>query len=319
MLAGCWLGKPRPTSVLVAVFVGPHSKPGNAVTILCKPRVSVVLREAGERTLENAKAIVAKQLRADTWTMINKPSVREGFLCAIEHHLKARCSFGITLDADVLVRPNGLELLLDEFETHQAEPVIGYFRMLCKLHGGYAFVGVNVFRCAILKELLSVGLNMPTTLRPDADAIQVLRERGEKVQLFNTVIGLHDYHQYYSHIYIKMFNRVRRSRSTPLLAKRFHALASNDDDLKAAMAGLEDGVKDENRSRLVWTHDFPDINARVSRLGLTEHGPEQVNVSSAEVERVLNEFESGPHGVSWRATEHGVALSYGDQVIESIA
>ena len=280
-------------------------------------RISVVLRTAGERTCTASLARFSA-ISPTPVGVIKASSVRDALSRSLSLHIQQHPEVAINVDADVLPTRNALRLAVDEFLAASPPADVGYFRMLCSLHGGFAFVGTNLYRGSILSHALDAAACLGESLRPDADAISVLRERGFRSVLFNTVLGVHDHEQYLRHVFVKMYNRARRSRSAPYLRQRFAALSEHDVESKAALMGLTMGLEAADRWRLRSTATCRDVTRLLQEAGIRERAPLGEDWTGPTAEDLIASYKPTPQSVSWEATARGVVLSYGQGMGEVV-
>ena len=282
--------------------------------LLAPAGVSVVHRTAGERTACISACLLKRQLTAKQYTHISESPLSKAALKSIEIHLDNKADYGVNVDGDVLVRPGALATLTDLMQHPDLHSDVAFCRLLCDLHGGYAFVGLRILTRRALQAAYPLARKNVPRMRPDVDVISELRRQGYISRLHNCVLGIHDYEQYYGHIYVKMYNRAQKSISVYPLLERLRHRAPCDLQAKAGYMGLLHGLKDCPAIKPQWVQDFPYLKNVLFEAGVLELDPLPETSFGYDVEKRLAEYQEDRHSVSWEVSDKKLILKRGKTI-----
>jgi len=258
--------------------------------------VTVIVRSANERTEALCRSLIEAQVPAQNVVTIREvpfsAAVQKTFEVGIERNLPWTLCF----DADVLISKGAIKALLQAAETtadHIFE-VQGY--VLCKFFGGPRPAGNHLYRTSLLPEALR---HVPTqnVLRPETAVMRKMESIGHPFIQLSTVVGLHDYEQYYKDIYRKCF--IQAHKHSYLMERLFDPLwqreSANEPDFKVAMSGLEDGQVHTDEVKID-VSSFPvQIEALLADADLSERGPiDPQRYGGQRPEQVIKRFIPGP-------------------------
>lgn len=226
----------------------------------------VVLRSAGERSLP--LALKALKSQTDRFTLIEEYPFMQAIKKTFEVGKERKANFLLALDADVILNHDALakiahvaeerlkatpELLTIDF------PVFDKFR-------GFIYQGcrlfVNRYSAEIYRNILHLQHN-PREPKPEWKIISDFAIKQElAIQKFDSIVGTHDYEQYYSHIFAKYYRLALREKQNISeiafqIAKR-RLLHGDDLDFAVAVYGLYEG---ENKEEAPYdARKYPKIN-----------------------------------------------------------
>ena len=223
--------------------------PSNAVAGAADPTagmrgVTVVVRAAGERTAEQCRRLLERQVSADQLVAIaERPftqAVRRTFEIGLEHGRP----WTLAIDADVLLRDGAVADLVALGEAADPATFEVQGLVLDKLFGTHRGAGNHLFRTELIP--LALGLIPPEgrSRRPETFMLNRMRERGHGWRQASTVVGLHDFEQYFRDVYRKSFVHARKHRSRARFFERFWAekARAGDTDFEVALWGLRAGA-----------------------------------------------------------------------------
>lgn len=212
----------------------------------------VVLRYSGERSLPLAH----KALRDQThrFTVIEEYPYTQAMLKTFEIGIEKKTPYLLALDADLILNPGALNKILQETKkAFERNPNLFFlnFSVSDKFVGKIAagcHVYNNAYSSQIHTQLSKMQANEKGFPLQLAEALQLAFTSAE-----NDPIGLHDYAQYYAHIYSKSYRFAKRcTKNLPLLVNaeksiRGRLLLQPDDfDFVVALYGLIQGEKNED-------------------------------------------------------------------------
>lgn len=229
-----------------------------------------VIRSVGERTEEVCKRLLTEQLPGTEVVVIHETPFERALRRCFDIGLEAKTDWLIAVDADHLLLPGAMGVLLAaaEMEPYSFQ-VQGRFR--CKFSLSERDGGPRLYRVSALKlvkrNLAPIGLE----LRPESAMLKRVAREGYPAAKVPVVVCLHDHEQWYSDIYRKgVMHGAKFAQWRKTLLPRWKELAANDTDYRVLIAGFESGAKglltDASRHRSA-------ARAALERLGIAEKPP----------------------------------------------
>jgi hypothetical protein len=210
----------------------------------------VVVRTVKERSLP--LCIDAVRSQTDHYVVIEEyphlTAVKKTFALGVEK----RTPFLLALDADVILYPDALKSILQEAK----EGLTAYPNMVCmdcrvtdKFRGA-TVAGCHIYAGQYLKDIVSHFSNVEySRFSPSPESSNILAlARKRSLELFaNTKeVGLHDYEQFYNHLYIKYYRRAIRwpqfIPTTLANIRKRHFFHPKDLDFDVVWAGYRAGI-----------------------------------------------------------------------------
>ena len=259
--------------------------------------VTVIIRAAGERTLDLCRGLVERQVSVGQVQVIQVAPFEAALRQCYEKGIEAGAKWTLTLDADVLVRPAAIAELVSCGDSADGQVFHLQGRVYDKLLLCDRIGGLRLYRTAVLPQLLARMPQPGTALRPECDTILAVQQRGWQSVALNSIHGLHDFEQYYGDVYRKaMLHAHKHLESTGALVPRWKQLARKDPDYLMAMKGYYDGLQSD-AAPLLDMRTFQDRGKMLQELGLSEKGPlarsvEEVLHFEALVERIIRQHSS---------------------------
>lgn len=211
-------------------------------------KAEIVVRAAGERSLPLCLQSIKEQ--GFTYTLVEETPFIKAVAKTFEIGLNSDADFLIAVDADTILNKNSIASMISETESILKDvpnllmvdfPLIDKFRGTC--------LGCHVYQNKYSAQLYEFFKNIPydsAETRPEKNNIIKFKEQhGLKNTSHHLPVGLHDYEQYYSHIYNKYYRRaVRQAEYIPeiinlILERRMQY--QDDLDFAVALYGLHDG------------------------------------------------------------------------------
>lgn len=203
--------------------------------------LTVVLRECGERTADAAFMLLQRVFPKITIFRVSGIPFAECMKRSFERGVSEGAKWTLCIDADVLVDPVGLRLLL-QFANLQPESVFeiqGF--VFDKFFGVERPAGNHLYRTMLLPEALTLIPAEPNTLRPETATIEQMRVRGYRDVQSPFLVGLHDFEQSYLSIATKAFLQAHKHNwLSEYLMCRWRNL-EHDVDFQCALIGFEAG------------------------------------------------------------------------------
>ncbi|MGK5594162.1 MAG: hypothetical protein ACSNEK_02240 [Parachlamydiaceae bacterium] len=211
-------------------------------------KAKVVIRAAGERSLP--LCIQAIQEQTNDFVLIEERPFIKAVTKTFEIGRNSDADLLIAVDADVILNKNALSLMIQETESVLQRlpnllmidfPLIDKFRGTCL--GCHVYI--NKYSAELYEFFKQISYD-PNDTRPEKNnVIRFKEQHGLKNTSYHLPVGLHDYEQYYSHIYVKYYRRaIRQAAFIPQiidLIVRRRSQDPNDLDFAVALYGLYEG------------------------------------------------------------------------------
>jgi hypothetical protein len=254
--------------------------------------MTFVLRTCGERTSPAAathlRALVAAEggNPAQQVHIVSERPFAKAVRRTFELGLDARRPWVVAIDADVLLLSDGLQRLgnLCAAADGAAFTIAGL--ILCKFYGGFCFMGIHAYPHRFLDKALTAARDAATTLRPESSIAKVLESQGLKPFAPPVPLAIHDFEQFYRHIYLKMRTRGQRwaadngAGSDTAFADHLGFVERRsrvDPDYLVASWGLKDGFEDGSKpnapTHYDWEANYPHYNDRFAAARLSDKQP----------------------------------------------
>lgn len=267
--------------------------------------VTVIVRAAGERTVDACCAILAQQVpSANIVTLCEAPFVR-AVQRTFEIGIAENRPWTLVIDADVLLRPDAVSTLLN-WGIEAADHVFEVQGMvLDKLMGGPRAAGNHLFRTSLLPQALEHARSdgAANSLRPETYVMRRMEEAGHPWVQQETVLGLHDYEQAYRDIYRTAFVHAHKhGHQLPYLVSLWQRLAPVDADYQVALWGAEEGRAHQGEIQIdVRQFSQQRIQQRLDAVGLSEKNVlDSEHFDTCAPERIVDEFQPPPEYWVWQ-------------------
>jgi hypothetical protein len=225
-----------------------------------RDNITAVIRSSGERTTELCRYIVCQQLPEKNVFVINKAPSTEGTRAVYEIGLCEGRKWTLFIDADQLLLPDAVEFLYKLAES-QSIPAFGVKgtvidKLFLELRG--MGCGPIMYYTDAFKHAINYIPDPYQSIRPDSYIINHMQKyhsypwvREKK----NT--ALHDYEQYYSDIYKKMFiNSKKMEVKCRKMIDRWEKLAKKDKDYAVCLKGFTAGYNYTKPLAIDYTQNY---------------------------------------------------------------
>jgi len=238
--------------------------------------ITVVIREAGERTAELCHRIVAAQVLPGSVTVVSERPFAAAHEKSVRIALAQRRQWSVFLDADVLLRRDALRRMVEELESCTHTFYMMNFLVLDRGFGGPAY-GVHCYRTELFGKAVKFMKVAWQDQRPETRLCKEMAKRGIPTILSRTIVGLHDYEQYYRDLYRKVFVRAAKfPKRVEYMSKRLRCAYATEPESRVMMWGLVDGVlyaKENAIAPLDIEYYQEKSMAALRMLGLAERDP----------------------------------------------
>lgn len=255
---------------------------------LNRPEFIVTIRASGERTEGLCQEIVKHQAKGAEVITIRENPFKKALEECFREAIKSQNKWLITVDADMILLPGALQLLLREAEKMPENYLQLQGRVFDKITGNERKAGPRIYRVSMLKNLLEMSESLEDHIRPESRLIKIAGEQGYPSRYIPVVLCVHDFEQSYKDLYRKAY--VHANKHSDLLGEIVKNAAKkhgNDLDYKVILRATWDGLMEQ--SELVADSRLFDKKAdeAIRDLQLTEKSNIIERVSPVEW---LNDF-----------------------------
>lgn len=233
--------------------------------------VTVVIRYAGERTLDVCRNIICEEIPENQCFIVEEypflNAVKETFRIGIKENRK----YTAAIDADVFIRKHALRKLtmISEFFPRNLFELEG--RIWDKMFMGPRGGGIHFYKTEHLHAALKCSNDYEDNHRPESFVIRQMRLKGYIHHRSRLVVGLHDFEQYYRDYFRKGISHIRKAtKRANHYMSLWERMAAEDGDFKA----LVEGIKYRGNSTALAITDVRDISSQseaiVAEIGLLE-------------------------------------------------
>jgi hypothetical protein len=253
------------------------------------PKLTVALRSAGERSFHACKALLLAQVPESCVQVVTEVPFESALMKTYEIGIECGDEWLMSLDADVFLREGAVATLFSAAKNLPRR----YFQIeglvQDKLTGIYRKAGHRMYRTKYLKTALRLMPAPNTEIRPEYVTLQRMEATGFPSLEIKSVMGVHDYEQFFRDIYRKAFVHANKHQIwLPQLISRWKKLAVEDDDFLIALRGLYDGLVSLANVKID-TRDYGAAARRaIGDLGLQEKPPLSVQaIDFKQIEAIL--------------------------------
>lgn len=268
-------------------------------------RVTVVIRSAAERTVDLCRSLLLQQLPAEHLHCIQESPFSRAVTRTFELGLEANLPWTAAVDADVFVRPNAITQLVDAAEQAGPDVFEAQSDFFDKLFQGPRSGGIHLYRTSMLDQALEFSRREEVTHRPEFHVIQQMIGAGYRQQLFDFLIGIHDFDQYRRDYYRKGFVHAQKHASVlDFLEPMWQRHSEFDLDFKATLIGMAAGREAGGIAKTDIRAFDDSVTAQLAEHGLTEKPAiNQSEHQSVDIEQQLANLETAPEFLEWQRHE----------------
>ncbi|EGJ51988.1 glycosyltransferase family 4 protein [Desulfocurvibacter africanus] len=204
--------------------------------------VTGIIRTAGERTTQACRELLAHILPSECIHVVQARPFSQAIRKSFELALTEDRKWTFVLDADVLLRTEGLVELVDFAERQQANTFVVQGLVYDKFFGILRPAGIHLYRTKHLARGLTRIPAEGSTLRPESAMIDAMVRDGYLFWQTDAICGLHDFEQDYASIMKKCFLQARKhAEYLPHAMAWWEHRKAHDKDFMAALAGVQAG------------------------------------------------------------------------------
>ena len=207
--------------------------------------ITVVIRSAGERTLDLCHSIVSEQVyEKNIFILELKPfskAVFRTFEIGIEHNNK----WTLAIDADVLISKTAIQRMIDDVTEVNFQNKIFVYQgnILCNVFQKPRPGGCHMYQTMYLKRALSFCKQTEKNLKPESSIYKKMNELGLYTYVNDKIYGIHDYFQWNKDMYKSgFFQAIKHPKESYTLLKEWKNKLNKDIDFEALIEGWKYGV-----------------------------------------------------------------------------
>jgi len=210
----------------------------------------VVIRAAGERTQEACRQIVLNELSESDVFVIQCTPFEEALRESYRIGINSDKDWMITIDADVLPR-KGFINEIEAFTQNVPNKLFTFKAMIYdKLFLTHRMAGFRVYRNRYLETAYNLIPENGVEIRPESYTIRNMELKGYKTMVYEYVVGLHDYEQYYRDIYRKaFFHATKHPGHVAESVTLWKQQSEHDTDYQVALKGAIDGLLSDDQPK----------------------------------------------------------------------
>lgn len=262
--------------------------------------VLLVLRAGGERSVPAAaKALEAVEPGA-TFEKVELSPLGRSLDHTLRRALELDVAWAVVCDADVVVSPAQVRRGISLARTMPADYLVLTMTVEDWLFGHPRTLGLRIYQIRHAEEALRCLQEQPNPRRPESSMISALSAAGRPSALTTLTAGIHDRYQWNRDLYRKgVFFAHKHVPRLPILVERWRNLSDQDDDFRAALLGLSDGLMDQDPGANLLSFDTDAIDARLAASGLQEKQPLTADEITAITARVASDIPMPPAVPTW--------------------
>lgn len=251
-------------------------------------QVTMIVRSADERTTDLCYKLIREQGCENIFFTRETP-----FSAALKKSYEIGISedrpWTFCVDADVLLRPHSIQLLLT-FANQQQQHVFEVQGWIYdKFYDGPREAGNHLYRTSLLSKALKFIPEEGVDIRPEKYVLEQMQNQGYPKVKFNHVLGLHDFEQNYIDIYRKSFIHAHKHL---YFAERMVSIwkekMKKDKDFEVALNAFADGIRNMqdifvDKSQSLYIEKFNKLNIKEK---------EPIHVESFDLISIENEIKN---------------------------
>ncbi len=260
--------------------------------------VSIIIREAGERTLALCRALAEAAVGSERVAIVSEVPSEKGLRRVFELGCEMDTPWILELDADVLLRGGAVQKLVHVANQLDENVFLVQGQILDKLCQGFRDAGQHLYRTSLLRTGLGFIPPEGEFFRPETLTFQRMKLAGFPfLTVTHIVTGLHDHEQYLRDVWRKaFFHAAKHSFWTPYVRPMWRRLGQTESDFRAALLGLERGLNSKMKVRPdIRLFDPGEIKRHLLDHGLEEKPELPADAMTLEdVSRRIAEFVPPP-------------------------
>jgi hypothetical protein len=257
--------------------------------------LAIIIRTAGERTVEACRDLIARQAGAIPIEIVAERPFEAALARTYEIGLDLGRDWTMTLDGDVLLRRGALDAFLAAAARVPEKYAQVEGRIYDKLLGTYRQAGHRLYRTRVLERARDFIPAPGTEIRPEFSVLRQLALSGSPSRRMATVVGIHDYEQYYADLLRKAFVHGNKHREfAAWFTERARARVAQDADFLVLLRGYWKGLENSDPV-FIDRSSMKEAGAILAAMGLEEKEPLATGaIDFDQVEQALTELPLPP-------------------------
>lgn len=265
--------------------------------------VAVIIRSVGERTEALCRHLVEQQVSPEHVVVIHERPFSKAVQRSFEIGLDFRLDWTLCVDADVLLREDGIQMLVEEASKLPESTFTFSGCMIDKLLGHSRPGGGHLYRTRHCQKALEFIEESDAQIRPETYVKVRMRQCGyPDIVDEEIVIGIHDFEQYYADIYRKAIVHTHKfNQRLAYAGKMWERLANVDQDYQVALWGFRVGQLFEGKISI--NRDiFPEeIDTLLKLANMTEKPPLTDRTWDVQLPELrINQYSPPQEFVNWQ-------------------
>lgn len=207
--------------------------------------LTLIIRSAGERTLELCKKLILEQGVPVAQVLVVQEvpfsaAMRKSFEIGISKDRK----WTFCVDADVLLRPGSIAHMIGEAEKQPENVCEIQGLVMDKFFGGPRPGGIHLYRTSLLPEIIKRIPEEGVNIRPEHHTLLRMADDGYPWLQIAWIVGTHDDEQYNADIYRKCFVQgVKHLYLADLFVPLWKRNIEQDNDFAVALQAFADSIR----------------------------------------------------------------------------
>ncbi len=215
---------------------------------MLRNNVTVIVRTAEERSIEACLHSITDQVVQDNIIVIKEKPFYKAVQKTFELGIKGDKKWTLAIDADLVLLPNAINIMLDEAEKRDDKLYVYQGFILDKFKCGKRQGGPHLYKTSNLNQALTLLEKDNESLRPESNTYKKMKSLGFDVVLDKKIFALHDFFQSYSDIYRKAYFHGIKHKGWFTLLPTWIQKSEEDIDYKIATLGFIDGYYSKGTS-----------------------------------------------------------------------
>ena len=237
--------------------------------------LTIVIRAAGERTQALCTQIILNQLPAPAQlSVIQESPFSSAVAKTFQIGIKSGRPWLIAIDADIIPLDDAVTRIREICGKMAPNAFVATPLFLCKAVGGLATRGLHCYNAKYIQEAYGLIDTLDDDLRPESRIHDAMSARGYTRECYAKILGLHEYEQFFKHIYLKAMLRSRKDEFREQIRQQLESRAPTDPDARVALWGFEDAASSVSQPiEYDWNSNYPRFEERMSTMGWSEKSP----------------------------------------------
>lgn len=253
------------------------------------PEITVIIRSAGERTVQACKVLLEEVFPADQIHIIEEAPFSKALRRSLEIGLEEKRPWIACVDADVLINKEGVYDLIKMASNAPVEVFEVQGLILDKFFPVFRPAGIHLYKTKYAEKALTLKPEEGSTTRPESELLNSMAAIGFPWMQCDAVVGVHDFEQFYIDIFRKCFLQAHKHKSIiPHVIDFWLEQSLKDNDFKVALLGLMYGMSFNDIVKVDKGFKRDEANQIISRQGIAEKDND-CNVRKDFIKRLIQE------------------------------